>query len=364
MKNSIGTNIILTIFGESHGPYIGITIDGLPAGFSIDVAQIQKDLDQRKPKNSLSTARREADDFQIISGYFNEHTTGTPLTILIPNTSQNSKDYDSIKYLLRPGHADFTAFEKYHGYQDHRGGGHFSGRLTACIVAAGSICRQILKAKNIVIGSHIQKIHTVEDDSFSLDPAQLQTQIDALNQKDFAVLNEAAGLRMQEEIHQASKKQDSVGGILSTAIINVPSGVGEPFFDSVESVLSHLLFSIPAVKGVSFGDGFDLANVYGSQANDAFYMQDDSILTCTNHNGGINGGISNHMPILIQTVFKPTPSIYAMQESVNYHTKEDIALQIQGRHDPCIIHRARVVVDSIVAFGILDLMMSREANKL
>ena len=364
MKNSIGSNLILTIFGESHGPYIGITMDGLPAGFPIDLSQIQKDLNQRKPKNALSTSRREPDDFQIISGYFNQHTTGTPLTILIPNTSQNSKDYSQSQFILRPGHADFTAYEKYHGYQDYRGGGHFSGRLTACIVAAGSICRQILAKRQIIIGSHIEKIHSVFDDPFSQDPKELALQIRMVNEKDFAVLNDEAGLRMQEEIQKARQLQDSVGGILSTAILNVPSGLGEPFFDSLESVLSHLLFSIPAVKGVSFGDGFALADLYGSQANDSFCMQAGSIQTSTNHNGGINGGISNGMPVLIHTIFKPTPSIYAPQKSVNYHTREDIDFQIQGRHDPCIIHRARVVVDSIVAFGILDMMMSYEASQL
>ena len=362
MKNSFGTNISMTLFGESHGPYIGITLDGLPAGFELDLASIQNDLNKRKAKNTLSTARREADDFQIISGYFNGYTTGTPLTILIANQSQNSKDYTQTQYMLRPGHADFTAFEKYHGFQDYRGGGHFSGRLTACIVAAGSICRQILEKKGILIGSHIEKLASVAGGSFSSDLETLENQIHEMNDMDFACLeNEEA---MKNSILEASKNQDSVGGIIETAILHVPSGLGEPFFDSMESTLSHLLFSIPAIKGVSFGDGFGIADLKGSQANDAFEMKDDSIQTKTNHNGGINGGISNSMPIIIHTAIKPTPSIFQTQQTVNYQTKEEIDYSIQGRHDPCIVHRARVVIDCIVAFGILDLLMSKRAVEL
>ena len=362
MKNSFGTNISMTLFGESHGPYIGITLDGLPAGFSIDLAAIQKDLDQRKPKNSLSTARQEEDDFKISSGYFNGHTTGTPLTIVIENKKQHSKDYSDTRFFLRPSHADFTAFEKYHGFQDYRGGGHFSGRLTACIVAAGSICRQILAKQGILIGSHIERIASVSDEPFSLDPDTLASQIEKMNTLDFAVLqNEKA---MQNEIIKASKNRDSVGGIIETAIIHVPTGLGEPFFDSVESILSHLLFSIPAVKGVSFGDGFGITSLRGSQANDAFEVKDDIIQTRSNHNGGINGGISNGMPILIHTAIKPTPSIFQSQQTVQYNTKEEINYSIQGRHDPCIVHRARVVIDCIVAFGILDLLMSYKAVQL
>ena len=359
MKNSFGTNISLTLFGESHGPYIGMTLDGLPAGFKIDIKQIQKDLDLRKPKNNLSTPRKEADDFQIISGYFNDYTTGTPLTVCIPNQNIHSANYSPNE--LRPSHADFTAFEKYHGFQDYRGGGHFSGRLTACLVVAGSICRQILKEQGIVIGSHIERIHHIVDDSFS---EHIESEILQMNESDFAVLNPQAKEAMQEAILAASKNEDSVGGIIETAILHVPTGVGEPFFDSIESILSHLLFSIPAVKGVSFGDGFSIAEKYGSQANDAFVCVDEKIYTQTNHNGGINGGISNGMPIVIHTAIKPTPSIKKRQATVHYETKEAIDLKIQGRHDPCIVHRARIVVDSVIAFGLLDLLMSRKANQL
>ena len=363
MKNNFGTNISLTIFGESHGPYIGITLDGLPAGFPISLEKMKKDLDQRKAKNNLSTSRHEPDSFQIISGLYHGNTTGTPLTILIPNTNTNSKVYEDQKYLLRPGHADFTAFKKYHGFQDFRGGGHFSGRMTACIVAAGSICQQILDQKGISIVSHIEQLHTIYDTSFSSDPVQLAKQAQLLKEKDFAVIDSDKESEMKKAILQAKKEGDSVGGILETIITSIPAGIGEPFFDSVESILSHLLFSIPAVKGVSFGAGFELAKMKGSQANDPF-VYNNSIQTKTNHNGGINGGITNGMPILIHTVIKPTPSIHKEQKSINYQTNEEISLQIQGRHDPCIVHRARIVVDSILAFGILDLFMSWKAEQI
>lgn len=360
MKNNFGTNISMTLFGESHGPCIGIVLDGLPAGFPIDLDQIDKDMDKRKAKGQISTQRHEEDKVHIVSGFFNGYTTGTALTIIIQNKDTRSKDYSNIQYRLRPGHADFSAFEKYKGYQDYRGGGHFSGRLTACLVAAGSICRQILKAQGIVLGSHIEQLYTFKDDSFSNDIQELKNQIDTMNETEFAVLNESVSKDMEQAILDAAKNQDSVGGVLETAILNVPSGLGEPFFDSMESVLSHLLFSIPAVKGVSFGQGFGFASLKGSQANDAL-VYEETIKTKTNNNGGINGGITNGMPIVIHTCIKATPSIYKEQDSVDYKTKEAQKLVIQGRHDPCIIHRARVVVDSMVAFGILDLLCSRNA---
>lgn len=360
MKNNFGTNISMTLFGESHGPCIGITLDGLPAGFYIDTDRIRHDMEQRKAAGKISTQRHEADEVEIVSGYFDGYTTGTALTILIQNQNTRSKDYGPLKSRLRPGHADFTAFEKYNGYQDYRGGGHFSGRLTACIVAAGSICRQILENQNIYIGSHIEQLYTLHDDIFSDDLNDLRVQIESMNKQTFAVLNQDIQQPMIQLIEEAANQKDSLGGILETAIIGMPTGVGEPFFDSVESILSHLLFSIPAVKGVSFGEGFQFANLKGSQANDAFRYH-EKIITQTNHNAGINGGITNGMPIKIHTCIKPTPSIFQVQKSVNYSTKENVDLEIQGRHDPCILHRARVVVDNIVAFGLLDLILSRSA---
>lgn len=363
MKNNFGTNISMTIFGESHGPCIGITLDGLPAGFKINLERIKEDMEKRKAKGSISTQRHEDDEVEIVSGFFNGYTTGTTLTILIQNKNTQSKDYSDIQYRLRPGHADFSAYEKYHGFQDYRGGGHFSGRLTAPIVAAGSICRQILETKNILIGSHIEQLYALHDAPFSNNIDQLKKQIQTLNKKEFATLDEQVAQNMEQAILEAKNEQDSIGGILESAIINLPAGIGEPFFDSIESILAHLLFSIPAVKGVSFGAGFQMAAKKGSEANDAFIMN-DTIQTKTNNNGGINGGISNGMPIIIHTCIKPTPSIYKTQETVDYKTKESQTLNIKGRHDPCILHRARIVVDSMIAFGILDLLMSNNANNI
>lgn len=363
MKNNFGTNISMTIFGESHGPCIGITLDGLPAGFKINLERIKEDMEKRKAKGSISTQRHEDDEVEIVSGFFNGYTTGTALTILIQNKNTQSKDYSDIQYRLRPGHADFSAYEKYHGFQDYRGGGHFSGRLTAPIVAAGSICRQILETKNILIGSHIEQLYALHDAPFSNNIDELKKQIQTLNKKEFATLDEQVAQNMEQAILEAKNEQDSIGGILESAIINLPAGMGEPFFDSIESILAHLLFSIPAVKGVSFGAGFQMAAKKGSEANDAFIMN-DTIQTKTNNNGGINGGISNGMPIIIHTCIKPTPSIYKTQETVDYKTKESQTLNIKGRHDPCILHRARIVVDSMIAFGILDLLMSSNANNI
>ena len=363
MKNNFGTNISMTIFGESHGPCIGITLDGLPAGFKINLERIKEDMEKRKAKGSISTQRHEDDEVEIVSGFFNGYTTGTALTILIQNKNTQSKDYSDIQYRLRPGHADFSAYEKYHGFQDYRGGGHFSGRLTAPIVAAGSICRQILETKNILIGSHIEQLYALHDAPFSNNIDELKKQSQTLNKKEFATLDEQVAQNMEQAILEAKNEQDSIGGILESTIINLPAGIGEPFFDSIESILAHLLFSIPAVKGVSFGAGFQMAAKKGSEANDAFIMN-DTIQTKTNNNGGINGGISNGMPIIIHTCIKPTPSIYKTQETVDYKTKESQTLNIKGRHDPCILHRARIVVDSMIAFGILDLLMSNNANNI
>lgn len=360
MKNTFGNNITVTLFGESHGECIGVVMDGLPAGFEIDLDKLAWEMEKRKAKGSLSTKRHEADQVQIVSGFFEGKTTGTPLTILIANNNTRSQDYVALKYRLRPGHADLAAFEKYGGYQDYRGGGHFSGRLTAPIVAAGAICRQILESKGVKLATHITQLHGITDDNF--DETKLSVQMDELNQKEFPVLSETAGSLMKSEIEQAAVNLDSVGGVLQTIVTGFPAGVGEPFFDSVESTLSHLMFSIPAVKGVSFGEGFGFASLYGSQANDPIIAEDGKITTRTNNNGGINGGITNGMPIVFQTCIKPTPSIYKKQDSVDYQTKEAVKLEIKGRHDPAIIHRARAVVDALCAFGLLDLWMSHQAT--
>lgn len=359
MKNTIGNHISCTIFGESHGDVIGIVMDGLPAGITIDIEHLQAQMEKRKAKGRISTQRHEDDSVHITSGYFEGKTTGTPLTILIENKAQHSQDYTKTKNRLRPSHADYTADEKYLGFQDYRGGGHFSGRITAPLVAAGAIALQILKTYGILIGTHMENCHGIQDDAFTQDIKKLETQIKQMSTQDFPVLNEEKGKQMREEIENAALQGDSVGGILESAIIHLPTGIGEPFFDSVESVLAHYLYSVPAVKGVSFGLGFQNAFLYGSEANDPIMMSEQGITTKTNHNAGINGGITNGMPVIIHTCIKPTPSIYKEQETVDKKTKKSVTLQIQGRHDPAILHRASVVVDSVLALGILDLMIER-----
>lgn len=356
MKNTFGNRISYTLFGESHGSAIGVVVDGLPAGIEIDLDMMNQQMDKRRAKGKISTQRREGDRVEFVSGYFNGHTTGSPLTILIQNENKHSKDYDDIKYRARPGHADFTANEKYHGFQDFRGGGHFSGRITAPLVAAGSIALQILEKQGIHIGTHILKCKDIYEDPFSDDEKICNEQLNNLNDHDFPTISDEKGKEMIQMIEETAKNKDSVGGILESIILNVPTGLGEPFFDSIESTLSHLLFSVPAIKGVEFGLGFNFSDLYGSEGNDPLYY-DGKIKTKTNHNGGINGGISNGMPIRIKSVVKPTSSIFKPQETINLKTKEKEILEISGRHDPAIIHRARVVVDSVLAIGILDLLV-------
>ena len=355
MKNVFGNSITVTLFGESHGPQIGAVIDGLAPGLDVDIDFMRKQLELRKPNGKISTQRIEADEPNIVSGVFEGKTTGTPLCILFENNNTKSKDYAKTKDLLRPGHADFTALEKYHGFADYRGGGHFSGRITTPLVAVGAILIQALQKKGILIGSHIQKCGSIEDRPFS----NYETDIAIVNDRLFPVLDDEKAEDMKTYIESVAENGDSVGGILETIVTGIPAGVGEPWFDTVESVLAHGLFSIPAVKGVSFGAGFDFANMKGSEANDAMEVREGKIVTKTNHNGGINGGITNGMPIRFQTVIKPTPSIYKKQETVNAQTMENVLLQIEGRHDPAIVHRARVVVDSITAIVLADLLSVR-----
>ena len=355
MKNTFGNSISLTLFGESHGEAIGAVLDGLAPGIGVDMDLIRSQLDKRRPAGKISTARREADEFSIVSGVFEGKTTGTPLTIIIPNTAMHSKDYSATRSLARPGHADYTAYAKYHGFEDYRGGGHFSGRVTAALVAAGSILTSALEKKGVVIGSHILSCAGISDAGFG-DIAQ---DIGRLNEMDFAVLNEEKGALMRAAIEAAAADGDSVGGVLETAILGMPAGVGEPWFDTVEGVLSHALFSVPAIKGVQFGDAFDMVNGRGSEFNDSYYISDKEIKTTTNHNGGINGGITNGMPVVFRCAVKPTPSIFKAQATVDFLKGEDAVLELKGRHDPAIIHRARVVVDSVTALAVADLLATR-----
>ena len=354
MKNTFGTSLTVTLFGESHGPEIGAVLDGLAPGIPVDESFIASQLTLRRPAGSISTARQEADAFRIVSGVFEGRTTGAPLAILIPNADTRSRDY--LRGPARPGHADFTAWAKYHGFEDYRGGGHFSGRITAVLVAAGAVVLGALKAKGILLGTHIARCAGIDDASFGED---LSAELNKLNTLPFAVLDEARGALMQKAIEAAAAQGDSVGGILETAVLGLPAGVGEPWFDTVEGTLSHALFSVPAVKGVEFGSGFAFADMTGSTANDPLRIRDGHPVTVTNHNGGVNGGITNGMPLLFRCVVKPTPSIALEQQTVNPLTGEETLLRISGRHDPAIIHRARVVVDSVTALTLADLLVLR-----
>lgn len=355
MKNTFGSSVALTIFGESHGNSIGAVLDGIAPGIPVDENFIAAQMSLRKSVGAISTARKEADEVKIVSGVFNGRTTGTPITFIIENQDTRSRDYGELAYKARPGHADFTAEMKYHGFQDFRGGGHFSGRITAGIVAAGAVAISALKAKNITIGTHILCCAGVSDRGFD----DVKADIDSLSGREFAVLDESRTDEMKAAIIAAKNDGDSVGGSLETAVYGLPAGVGEPWFDTLESVLAHGLFSIPAVKGVEFGSGFDLINKRGSQSNDPFRSDNGNIVTETNYCGGILGGISDGMPIIFRCAVKPTPSIYKEQQTVDMRNMENTTLQIQGRHDPAIVHRARVVVDSITALVICDQLALR-----
>ena len=355
MKNTVGNSLTLTLFGESHGKAIGAVLDGLPSGIAVDEGFIAAQMEKRKGINSISTPRREADEVKILSGVFEGRTTGTPVCLMIENADTKSKDYSPAKDLARPGHADYTAQMRYDGFQDYRGGGHFSGRLTAPLVAAGAIAISMLKKKGIEIGTHISSCGEIKDRAFD----NLAEDIKALEKLEMPVLCEKAREEMLSYIESAKKEGDSVGGTLTTVVTGMPAGVGEPWFDSVESMLSHGLFSIPGIKGVEFGKGFDFGIMKGSEANDEFAVADGKIVTKTNNNGGINGGITNGMPLEFTVAVKPTPSIYKKQNTVDFRKNENAELLINGRHDPAIIHRARVVVDSITALTLCDLLIMR-----
>lgn len=355
MSSVIGDNIKVSLFGESHGSVVGATIHGLESGIKIDYEFIKHQMNLRKANDNLSTARVEEDEVKFISGVFNDFTTGAPLTVVIENKNVNSKDYPK---MFRPSHADYTQELKYKGYQDYRGGGHFSGRLTAPLVALGSIAISILKNKNIKIGSHIKNIHNILDDNINFN--DLDNYFNYVNNEIFPVLNLNKKEEMIKEIEAIKEDLDSVGGIIET-VISLPSSIGEPFFDSLESKISHYLFSVPGLKGIEFGLGFDFAKYRGKEVNDEL-VNDGEVRTLTNNNGGINGGISNSMPIVFRCVLKPTPSILKEQRSIDENFNNTI-LEIKGRHDPCIVRRARVVIDSLVALCLLDLISINEGKK-
>ncbi|WP_294413874.1 chorismate synthase [uncultured Ruminococcus sp.] len=355
MKNTFGSSVSITVFGESHGTAIGAVLDGLASGIEVNEEFIAQQMKLRQSVGALSTPRREGDKVRIVSGVFNGRTTGTPITFIIENEDTRSKDYGELAYKARPGHADYSAQMKYHGFQDFRGGGHFSGRITAGVVAAGAVAISALRKKGIKIATHILSCGGVFDRSFE----DINADIDRLNTMEFAVLDDEKAQAMQAAITAAKEEGDSVGGRLETIVTGVPAGVGEPWFDTIESVLSHALFGIPAVKGVEFGAGFAAADMRGSQCNDNFRTENRTLTAATNNNGGILGGITTGMPILFRTAIKPTPSIYKEQQTIDMRTMDNTTLQIKGRHDPAIVHRARVVADSMTALVLCDQLSQR-----
>ncbi|MFA5634790.1 MAG: chorismate synthase [Anaerovoracaceae bacterium] len=354
MSNIWGRNLRISIFGESHGEGTGIVIDGLPAGYTIDQDEIKFHMGRRAPgKSPLSTSRLEADQAEIFSGMFNGVTTGAPLCGIIRNHDVRSQDYK--KDMPRPGTADLTAHIKYKGYNDYRGAGHFSGRLTAPLTFAGSVARQFLESKKIYIGAHILQIGSHKDIAFNdmdrdVDPELLDT----LAWSEFPLLDETKAEDMKKDILKAVEEKDSVGGIVECAAVGHPAGLGSPFFESLESNLASMIFSIPATKGIEFGLGFRMADMRGSDANDAFYYESSDIVMRTNHSGGFNGGLTNGMPILFNTVFRPTASIGKSQSTVDLSTGENRMVTVTGRHDPCIVPRAVVVVESALAICLMD----------
>ena len=349
------------IFGESHGPAIGVTLEGAPSGVALDWDFIRAEMARRAPGGSaMSTARKEADEVQILSGVFEGKTTGTPLCAVISNTDTRSGDYAQLKALPRPGHADYSGGVRYGGHNDYRGGGHFSGRLTAPLCIAGGICKQILARKGIYVGAHIAAVGGIPDQGY--DPVNLDREtLLAPGGRDFPVLDPDAGARMQGAIAQAKEDLDSLGGLVECAVIGLPAGLGDPMLDGMENRIARLAFAIPAVKGVAFGAGFAVADRRGSQNNDPFYFDETGqVRTRTNHAGGILGGITNGMPLVFQAAVKPTPSIGQPQESVSLSRGENTTLVIHGRHDPCIVPRAVPCLEAAAAIAVYDAWLEQQ----
>lgn len=336
------------IFGESHGPAIGVVLEGVPAGLELDLERVQWELDRRRPgKDPTATARKEADRVEVLSGLFEGKTTGAPLAMVIYNTDQHSKDYESIRYTPRPSHGDYAGFIKSRGTQDYRGGGHFSGRLTAPLTAAGAVAKQVLERKGVWVGAHISSIYGICDSPLG----ELDEMKDVAN-KPFPVLNDAKGEEMRQAILEAKEQQDSVGGAIECAVWGLPAGLGAPDFGcNVEGIFAQHLFAVPAVKGVDFGAGAAFSLMRGSEANDPFAVENGKVVTTTNHAGGVNGGITNGMPVVFEATIRPTPSISLPQQSVDLRTGEEAEIEIHGRHDPCIVPRAVPVIEAAAALA-------------
>lgn len=356
MSSKFGESLQISIFGESHGKAIGVELDGIPSGETVNFEQLQAFLDRRKPgQGAMTTRRKEGDEPIFLSGIQEGITTGFPICAVIQNSDQHSGDYNNLRDNPRPSHADYTAYLKYGEARDMRGGGHFSGRLTAPLCIAGGICLQMLERRGIYVGAHLLQVHTINDDPFPLYPDRdLFREIQSRNP---AVINPEAGKAMEDAIVRASQDLDSVGGIIECAITGVPGGVGSPMFEGIENRLAKVLFGIPAVKGVEFGSGFESAARLGSENNDPLVLRDGQIATATNHEGGINGGITNGMPIVFRVAIKPTASISRKQNTVNLSTREETELTIKGRHDPCIAVRAVPVVEAAAAAEITDILL-------
>lgn len=360
MSSFFGQYLKVALFGQSHGEAIGVTLDGIPAGMTIDMPRLLAEMARRAPgQSAMTTARKEPDQPEFLSGVLNGVTTGQPICAIIRNTNQRSRDYGSGVDLVRPGHADYTGHVRYYGFEDWRGGGSFSGRLTAPIVLAGALCSQWLEQQSVRIISHIQQLGGVHDDS--LMQVSQSDDLDYLKQMHMPVLRSGADTEMENAVLAAKAKADSIGGIIECRVDGLPAGLGAPFFDSVESIISHLMFSIPGVKGVEFGDGFRFAEALGSEMNDAFRMDGDKITTVTNHSGGVNGGITNAMPVVFRIAVRPTPSIGQPQQTVSVQRMQNEELIIQGRHDPCILPRAIPVVEAMTAIAMMELWKERQA---
>ncbi len=357
MSSCFNGGITVSLFGESHGRGIGVVIDNLPAGEEIDLEEIAAFMARRAPKkDGTSTMRSEKDIPEILSGYFNGKTTGTPLAAVIMNTDQHSGDYGNISHIARPAHADLTGYLRYNGANDPRGGGHFSGRITAPLCFAGAVCAQILKHRGITTGAHILSIKNVRDAGF--DPVNVTAeQLDVVKRRAFPVITDEAETEMRAVINSARESLDSVGGIIECAAVGFPAGIGSPMMDGLENTISRLVFAIPAVKGLEFGNGFGCAELFGSENNDEFAIKDGKAVTVTNNHGGILGGISSGMPIIFRAAFKPTPSISRPQKSIDFKEMTEQELVIKGRHDPCVVPRAVPCVESALNIALLSALM-------
>ncbi len=356
MSSSIGKNFKISIFGESHAKGIGVVIDGVPSGYELDMDELYAFCQRRTSKGGLATNRQEKDKPIFYSGIVDNTTCGTPIGAVIENGDTHSGDYEKMKTIARPAHADFTGYVRYGGYNDIRGGGHFSGRLTAPLVLAGGIAKQILQAQGITVGVRIKSIGNVIDkdiDSITITEEQLEE----IAQKEWPVANDEALEKMKAQIESAKQNLDSVGGVVECFVLGMPQGVGSPMFRGVENVVSSIVYGIPGVKAVEFGNGFECATLMGSQNNDEFIIKDGEVATKTNNHGGILGGITSGMPVVVRVAFKPTPSIAKEQNTVDFVERKEQKLEIVGRHDPCIALRGAVCVEAAVACAMLDLLM-------